>query len=89
MQSICEHRAMERLDSRPVYTNAWMTVREDRVRRPDGSTGICGVGLTGRSVPRAQPTWRPYAARAAATSSDCRTRHLFCASLLHTRHTVR
>ncbi|MET8835812.1 NUDIX hydrolase [Micromonospora sp. NPDC004540] len=34
---------MERLDSRTVYTNPWMTVREDRVRRPDGSTGIYGV----------------------------------------------
>ncbi|WP_030489799.1 NUDIX domain-containing protein [Micromonospora chokoriensis] len=34
---------MERLDSRTVYANAWMTVREDRVRRPDGSTGIYGV----------------------------------------------
>ncbi|MFJ8691288.1 NUDIX domain-containing protein [Micromonospora wenchangensis] len=34
---------MERLDSRTVYTNAWMTVREDRIRRPDGSTGIYGV----------------------------------------------
>jgi 8-oxo-dGTP pyrophosphatase MutT (NUDIX family) len=29
--------------SRTVYRNAWMTVREDDVRRPDGSTGIYGV----------------------------------------------
>jgi 8-oxo-dGTP pyrophosphatase MutT (NUDIX family) len=34
---------MERLGSRVVYTNPWMTVREDHVRRPDGSTGIYGV----------------------------------------------
>ena len=34
---------MERLDSRTVYANAWMTVREDRIRWPDGSTGIYGV----------------------------------------------
>lgn len=34
---------MEALDSRQVYANAWMTVREDDIRRPDGSTGIYGV----------------------------------------------
>lgn len=34
---------MEQLTSRVVYENAWMTVREDTVRRPDGSTGIYGV----------------------------------------------
>lgn len=34
---------MERLSSRIVYTNPWMTVREDSVRRVDGSTGIYGV----------------------------------------------
>lgn len=32
-----------RLASRPVYANNWMTVREDDIRRPDGSTGIYGV----------------------------------------------
>ncbi len=26
-----------------MYANPWMTVREDTVRRPDGSTGIYGV----------------------------------------------
>lgn len=31
------------ISSREVYRNAWMTVREDVVRRPDGSTGIYGV----------------------------------------------
>ncbi|MDP9843204.1 NUDIX domain-containing protein [Streptosporangium lutulentum] len=31
------------LDSTVVYTNAWMTVREDRIQRPDGSHGIYGV----------------------------------------------
>jgi 8-oxo-dGTP pyrophosphatase MutT (NUDIX family) len=29
--------------SREVYRNDWMTVREDRVLRPDGSDGIYGV----------------------------------------------
>jgi 8-oxo-dGDP phosphatase len=32
-----------RISSREVYRNAWMTVREDVIRRPDGSTGIYGV----------------------------------------------
>jgi 8-oxo-dGTP pyrophosphatase MutT (NUDIX family) len=31
------------ISSREVYRNAWMTVREDVIRRPDGSTGIYGV----------------------------------------------
>ncbi|WP_371503590.1 NUDIX domain-containing protein [Allokutzneria sp. NRRL B-24872] len=34
---------MEKLDSREVYANAWMTVREDGIRRADGSRGIYGV----------------------------------------------
>lgn len=34
---------METLSSRQVYANSWMTVREDAVRRPDGSDGIFGV----------------------------------------------
>lgn len=34
---------MEQVSSREVYRNAWMTVREDVVRLPDGSTGIYGV----------------------------------------------
>jgi 8-oxo-dGTP pyrophosphatase MutT (NUDIX family) len=34
---------MEQLSSRVVYRNAWMTVREDEVRRADGSTGLYGV----------------------------------------------
>lgn len=34
---------MESLGTREVYANAWMTVREDRIRRPDGSEGIYGV----------------------------------------------
>lgn len=34
---------METLSSRQVYANAWMTVREDEIRRPDGSDGIYGV----------------------------------------------
>ncbi|WNV90130.1 NUDIX hydrolase [Umezawaea sp. Da 62-37] len=34
---------MDTLGSREVYSNAWMTVREDPIRRADGSTGIYGV----------------------------------------------
>lgn len=43
-----EHRTgtlvqVETLGTRNVYANRWMSVREDTVRRPDGSTGIYGV----------------------------------------------
>ncbi|MCM6777551.1 NUDIX hydrolase [Nocardia sp. CDC159] len=34
---------METLASKTVYINPWMEVREDSVRRSDGSTGIFGV----------------------------------------------
>ncbi|WP_407638740.1 NUDIX domain-containing protein [Allokutzneria albata] len=34
---------MHKLDSREVYANAWMTVREDGILRADGSRGIYGV----------------------------------------------
>lgn len=34
---------VEALGTRQVYANAWMTVREDPVRRADGTTGIYGV----------------------------------------------
>lgn len=34
---------IEQLSSKIVYENRWMTVREDRVRRADGSEGIYGV----------------------------------------------
>ncbi len=34
---------MQTLGSRIVYRNRWMTVREDDIRRPDGSSGIFGV----------------------------------------------
>ncbi len=34
---------IETLASKEVYRNQWMTVREDSIRRPDGSTGIYGV----------------------------------------------
>jgi 8-oxo-dGTP pyrophosphatase MutT (NUDIX family) len=32
-----------RLDSRVVYENAWVTITEDAIEYPDGSTGIYGV----------------------------------------------
>lgn len=34
---------IRRITSREVYRNDWMAVREDQVRRPDGSNGIYGV----------------------------------------------
>ena len=34
---------MEQLETRTVYQNPWMTVREDRVARSDGTTGTYGV----------------------------------------------
>ena len=34
---------MEQVSSRVVYRNRWMVVREDEVRRLDGSPGIVGV----------------------------------------------
>lgn len=34
---------IETLSSRIVYRNRWMTVREDAIRRQDGSQGIYGV----------------------------------------------
>jgi 8-oxo-dGTP pyrophosphatase MutT (NUDIX family) len=34
---------IQRVASREVYRNNWMTVREDDIRRPDGSAGIYGV----------------------------------------------
>lgn len=35
--------AIEQLGSREIYRNDWMTVREDAIRRPDGSDGIYAV----------------------------------------------
>jgi 8-oxo-dGTP pyrophosphatase MutT (NUDIX family) len=35
--------AVETLNSRQVYANPWMTVREDAIRRADGTEGIFGV----------------------------------------------
>ena len=38
------HRVrVETISSRQVYANSWMTVREDRIRRADGTDGIYGV----------------------------------------------
>ena len=34
---------IRRTATRDVYANPWMTVREDDIRRPDGSAGIYGV----------------------------------------------
>ena len=35
--------ALETIGSRVVYENRWMRVREDRIRRGDGSEGLYGV----------------------------------------------
>jgi 8-oxo-dGDP phosphatase len=40
LDTVC---AVETLSSRQVYANSWMTVREDRIRRADGTDGIYGV----------------------------------------------
>jgi 8-oxo-dGTP pyrophosphatase MutT (NUDIX family) len=37
---------IERLSGREVYRNAWITVREDRVRFPHGHEGIYGIVTT-------------------------------------------
>jgi 8-oxo-dGDP phosphatase len=34
---------MQTIDTRQVYENPWMRIREDRIRRQDGSQGIYGV----------------------------------------------
>jgi 8-oxo-dGDP phosphatase len=34
---------IHRVASREVYRNSWLTLREDDIRRPDGSTGIYAV----------------------------------------------
>lgn len=34
---------IQRVDSREVYRNSWLSFREDGIRRPDGSTGIYAV----------------------------------------------
>jgi hypothetical protein len=34
---------MEQITSRVVHENAWMSVREDQVRLPDGTPGVSGV----------------------------------------------
>jgi 8-oxo-dGTP pyrophosphatase MutT (NUDIX family) len=34
---------VQTLSSREVYRNAWLSVREDRIRREDGSDGLYGV----------------------------------------------
>src|SRR6266536_1922942 len=34
---------IQQLATRTVYRNPWMTVREDQIRRPDGSQGVYGV----------------------------------------------
>jgi 8-oxo-dGTP pyrophosphatase MutT (NUDIX family) len=36
-------RSMRQLSTRQVYANPWMVVREDQIRRDDGSDGIYGV----------------------------------------------
>lgn len=35
--------SIERVSTREVYRNPWLTLREDRIRRPDGSAGVYSV----------------------------------------------
>ena len=35
--------SIERVSSREIYRNPWLTLREDHIRRPDGSDGIYSV----------------------------------------------
>jgi 8-oxo-dGTP pyrophosphatase MutT (NUDIX family) len=42
-RALRQDQGMRRLTSRVVYRNPWMEVREDTVRRQDGSTGTYGV----------------------------------------------
>src|SRR5215213_8892259 len=37
------HNPWTTLDTRVVYENPWIVVREDRILRPDGQPGIYGV----------------------------------------------
>ncbi|MEU4160911.1 NUDIX hydrolase [Actinoplanes sp. NPDC026670] len=48
---------MERVSSRVVYRNPWMVVREDEIRRPDGSPGIFGV-VEKPDFALVMPRWR-------------------------------
>ena len=41
--TLWKSETVDQLSSREVYRNPWMVVREDRVRRLDGSEGIFGV----------------------------------------------
>jgi ADP-ribose pyrophosphatase len=45
-----EPRPWRRIESREIYANPWISVREDQVERPDGSRGIYGVVTTGECV---------------------------------------
>lgn len=45
LSSLCHHRHMntwQRLDSKIVYQNQWITVHEDHVLHPDGRAGLYG-----------------------------------------------
>lgn len=35
--------SIERVSTREVYRNPWLTLREDQIRRPDGSAGVYSV----------------------------------------------
>lgn len=43
MENDMTKREIERTGSTVVYRNRWMTVREDKVVRPSGSSGVYGV----------------------------------------------
>ncbi len=45
-----EKNPWRRIDTRLIYENPWIRLREDKVVRPDGSPGIYGVVEIGRSA---------------------------------------
>ncbi len=54
----------QRLDSREVYRNPWIRVREDRVIRPGGAEGVygCPQGVSGARPLSADDSLAWYAA---------------------------
>jgi ADP-ribose pyrophosphatase len=45
-----KHKSWKTLSSRPIYQNAWMSLREDIAEMPDGRTTIYGVVTFGDCV---------------------------------------
>ncbi|WP_239470347.1 hypothetical protein [Archangium violaceum] len=63
---------IETVSSMEVYRNRWMTVREDAIRRQDGSSGIYGVVHKPDFSPAPLATPRGAAFEEAELSRRCR-----------------